>query len=70
MSNTLLKLYLTEKGFSCKKNDKDNVGIAGATNKVATLKEAMAAAECNAAAECTEQELGHAKKQLEEKEGE
>ena len=56
MSNTLLKLYLTEKDFGCKKNNKDNVGIAGATNKVATLKEAVAAAECNAAAERTERE--------------
>ena len=45
MSNTLLKLYLTEKDFGCKKNDKDNVGIAGATNEVATLKEAVAVAE-------------------------
>ena len=49
MSNTLLKLYLTEKDFGCKKNDKDNVGIVGATNKVATLKEAVSAAERNAA---------------------
>ena len=56
MSNTLLKLYLTEKDFGCKKNDKDNVGIAGATNEVATLKEAVAAAERNAAAERTERE--------------
>ena len=56
MSNTLLKLYLTEKDFGCKKNDKDNVGIAGATNKVATLKEAVFAAERNAATERTEQE--------------
>ena len=69
MSNTLLKLYLTEKDFGCKKNDKDNMGIAGATNKVATLKEAVSVAERNAAAERTEQELGHAKKQLEDKEG-
>ena len=56
VSNTLLKLYLTEKDFGCKKNDKDNVGIAGATNEVATLKEAVATAECNAAAERTERE--------------
>ena len=54
VSNTLLKLYLTEKDFGCKKNDRDNVGIAGATNEVATLKEAVAAAKRNAAAECTE----------------
>ena len=54
LSNTLLKLYLTEKYFGCKKKDKDNMGIAGATNEVATLKEAVAAAERNAAAECTE----------------
>ena len=38
------------------KNDKDNVGIAGATNEVATLKEAVAAAERNAAVERTERE--------------
>ena len=49
-------MYLTEKDFGCKKNDKDNVGIAGATNEVATLKEAVAAAERNAAAERTERE--------------
>ena len=54
MSNTLLKLYLTEKDFGCKMKDKDYVGIAGATNEVATLKEAVAAAECNATAEHTE----------------
>ena len=61
MSNTLLKLYPTEKEFGCKKNDKDNVGIAGATNEVATLKEAVAAAECNAAAERTEREKQEAR---------
>ena len=32
------------------------MGIAGATNEVATLKEAVAAAERNAFAECTERE--------------
>ena len=42
------------KGFACKKNDKDNLGIVGATNEVATLKEVAAAAEHNAAAERTE----------------
>ena len=56
VSKTLLKLYLTEKDFGCKKNDKDNVGIAGATNEVATLKEAVAVAEHNEAAERTERE--------------
>ena len=61
MSNTLLKLYLTEKDFGCKKNDKDNVGIAGATNEVETLKEAVAAAERNAAAERTEREKQEAR---------
>ena len=61
VSNTLLKLYLTEKDFGCKKNDKDNVGIAGATNEVATLKEAVAAAERNAAAERTEREKQEAR---------
>ena len=61
MSNTLLKLYLTEKDFGCKKNDKDNMGIAGATNEAATLKEAVAAAERNAAAERTEREKQEAR---------
>ena len=49
-------MYLTEKDFGCKKNDKDNWGIAGATNEVATLKEAVSAAECNAAGEQAERE--------------
>ena len=61
MSNTLLKLYLTEKDFGCKKNDRDNVGIAGATNEVEILKEAVAAAERNAAAERTEREKQEAR---------
>ena len=61
VSNTLLKFYLTEKDFGCKKNDKDNVGIAGATNEVATLKEAVAVAERNAAAERTEREKQEAR---------
>ena len=61
VSNTLLKLYLTEKDFGCKKNDEDNMGIARATNEVATLKEAVAAAKCNAAAERTEREKQEAR---------
>ena len=61
MSNTLVKLYLTEKDFGCKKNDKDNVGIAGATNEVVSLKEAVATAERNAAAERTERERQEAR---------
>ena len=61
MSNTLLKLYLTEKDFGCKMKDKDNVGIAGATNEVATLKEVVDAAERNAAAERTEREKQEAR---------
>ena len=56
-----MKIVPYKKGFGCKKNDKDNVGIAGATNKVATLKEAVAAAECNAAAERTEREKQEAR---------
>ena len=36
------------------KNDRNNMGFPGATNKVATLKEALSAAERNAAAERTE----------------
>jgi hypothetical protein len=55
VSSTLLKLYLTEKDLVAK-NDKDNMGIAGATNEVATLKEVVSAAERNAAAERTERE--------------
>ena len=51
-----MKIVPYRKGFGCKKNDKDNWGIAGATNEVATLKEAVAAAERNAAAELTERE--------------
>ena len=56
MSNTVLDLYLTEKDFGCKRNNKDNVGTPGATNEVATLKEAVSAAERNAAAERTKRE--------------
>ena len=41
--------------------DKDNVGIAGATNKVAALKEAVAAAERNAAVERAEREKQEAR---------
>lgn len=51
-----MKIVPYRKGFGCKKNDKDNLGIPGATNEVATLKEAVAAAERNAAVECTERE--------------
>ena len=56
-----MKIVPYRKGFSCKKNDKDNWGIAGATNEVATLKEAVAAAERNAATECTEREKQEAR---------
>ena len=56
MSNTVLNLYLTEKDFGCKRNNKDNVGTPGATNEVATLKEAVSVAERNVAAERTERE--------------
>ena len=38
------------------KNDRNNVSIAGATNEVATLKEAVSRAESNAAAEHTKRE--------------
>ena len=54
MSSTTLNIYLTEKDFGCNKNNKDNVGTTGATNEVATLKEAVSAAERNAAAERAE----------------
>ena len=56
-----MKIVPYRKGFGCKKNDKDNVGIAGATNEVATLKEAVSAAERNAAAERTEREKQEAR---------
>ena len=61
MSNTTLNLYLTEKDLGCSRNDKDNVGTAGATNEAATLKEAVSAAERNAAAERAEQEKQEAR---------
>ena len=61
MSNTVLKLYLTEKDFGCNRNNKDNVGTAGATNEVATLKESVSTAECNAAVERTEREKQEAR---------
>ena len=61
MSNTVLNLYLTEKGFGCNRDNKDNVGTAGATNEVATLKEAVSAAERNAAAERAEREKQEAR---------
>ena len=51
-----MKIVPYRKGFGCKKNDKDNVDIAGATNEVATLKEAVYADERNVAAERTERE--------------
>ena len=60
-SNTSLNKYLTEKDFGCNKINKDNMGIAGATNKVAALKEAVSAAERNAAAERAEQEKQEAR---------
>ena len=43
------------------KNNRNNMRIAGATNEVATLKEAMSAAERNAAAERTEREKQEAR---------
>ena len=61
LSNTSLNSYLTEKDLGCNKNDKDNVGTAGATNEVATLKEAVSAAERNAAAEQAEREKQEAR---------
>ena len=61
MSNTLLKLYLTEKDFGCNKINKDNLDILGATNEVAALKEAVSAAERSAAAEREEQEKQEAR---------
>ena len=61
VSSTLLKLYLTKKDFGCKKNDKDNMGTAGATNEVATLKESVYKAENSAALEHTEREKQEAR---------
>ena len=43
------------------KNNRNNVRIAGATNEVATLKEAVSAAERNAAAERAEREKQEAR---------
>ena len=43
------------------KNDRNNVGIAGATTKVATLKEAVSKAENSAALERTEREKQEAR---------
>ena len=60
MSNTVLNLYLTEKDFGCNGNNKDNVGTAGATNEVATLKEAVSKAKNSAALERTEREMQEA----------
>ena len=54
MSNTVVKLYLTEKDFGCNKINKDNMGIAGVTNEVAVLKEAVSAAERSVATERAE----------------
>ena len=51
MSHTTLNGYLTEKDFGCNKINKDNMCIAGATNEVAALKEAVSAVERSAAAE-------------------
>ena len=56
-----MKIVPYRKGFGCQKNGKDNWGIAGATNEVATLKEAVAAAEHNAAAERTGREKHEAR---------
>ena len=43
------------------KNDRNKVGITGATNEVATLKEAVSKAENSAAAERTEREKQEAR---------
>ena len=61
MSNTTLNSYLTEKDFGCNKVNKDNMCIAGATNEVASLKEAVSAAERNAAVERAEREKQEAR---------
>ena len=61
MNNTVFKIVPYRKGFGCKKIDKDNMGIAGATTEAATLKEAVATAESNAAAERTEREKQEAR---------
>ena len=61
VSNTTLNRYLTEKDFGCNKINKDNMGIAGATNEVAALKEAVSAAERSVAAERAEREKQEAR---------
>ena len=57
VSNTLWK-YIKD---VVAKNDTNNVSIVGATNEVATLKEAVSKAESNAAAERTEREKQEAR---------
>ena len=52
VSNTLWK-YIKD---VVAKNNRNNVRIVGATNELATLKEAVSKAESNAAAERTERE--------------
>ena len=53
VSNTLLKLYLTEKDLVAREMTRITWVLLGATNEVATLKEAVSAAERNAAVERT-----------------
>ena len=60
MSNTVLNLYLIEKDLVAK-NDRNNMGIVGATNEVATPKEAVSKAESSAALERTERERQEAR---------
>ena len=52
VSNTLWK-YIKD---VVAKKSRNNARIAGATNEVVTLKEAVSAAECNATAEQAERE--------------
>ena len=53
VSNTLLKVIPYRKDLVAK-NNRNNVGIAGATTEVAFLKEAVSKAENSAALEHTE----------------
>ena len=55
-----MKVDLIEKDLVAK-NDRNNMGIAGATNEVATLKVAVSKAESNAAAQHTVREKQEAR---------
>ena len=61
VSNTLGKLYLTEKDLVARTMTRITGVFAGATNEVATLKEAVSKAKKSAAAERAEREKQEAR---------